>query len=147
MSDMVCIVSLLISIIIVLVLLYYTNKKENMKMKDTKERFDLESITKNISENYKPVNIKLTTYEEEQEENAIISYEELVRQTNNNRINYDTSYVHTESDIDVKKIDLDNDVNSKSVVSNEKSGLTLMSYEKEEEFLKTLRQLQGTLIR
>lgn len=147
MSDMVCIVSLLISIIIVLVLLYYTNKKENMKMKDTKERFDLESITKNISENYKPVNIKLTTYEEEQEENAIISYEELVRQTNNNRINYDTSYIHTESDIDVKKIDLDNDVNSNSVISNEKSGLTLMSYEKEEEFLKTLRQLQGTLIR
>ena len=116
-------------------------------MKDTKERFDLESITKNISENYKPVNVKLTSYEEEQEENAIISYEELVRQTNNNRINYDTSYIHTESDIDVKKIDLDNDVNSNSVISNEKSGLTLMSYEKEEEFLKTLRQLQGTLIR
>ncbi len=116
-------------------------------MKDTKERFDLESITKNISENYKPVNVKLTTYEEEQEENAIISYEELVKQTNNNKINYDTSYIHNESDIEVRKIDLDNESNSKEYLSNERSGITLMSYEKEEEFLRALRKLQGTLVR
>ena len=117
-------------------------------MKNVKERFDLESITKNISENYKPENVRLTSYEQEQEDNAIISYEELVRQTNENKLNYDTSYKYEEDDIDVKKIDLDNEVTeSTSYVSNSKPQITLMSYEKEEEFLKALKQLQGTLVR
>ena len=117
-------------------------------MKDVKERFDLESITKNISENYKPVNVRLTSYEQEQEENAIISYEELVKQTNENKLNYDTTYSSDELDIDVKKIDLDNEVSENpSYVTNSKPQITLMSYEKEEEFLKALKQLQGTLVR
>lgn len=118
-------------------------------MKENKERFDLEAITKNISENYKPVNVKLTSYEQEQEENAIISYEELVAQMeNNNKINYDTSYIHHDDDVDVRKIDADNEIKeSDTQVSNNRTGLTCMTYEKEEEFLKALKQLQSTLVR
>lgn len=117
-------------------------------MKNVKERFDLESITKNISENYKPANVRLTSYEQEQEENAIISYEELVRQTNENKINYDTSYTHDESDIEIKKIDLGNEApTGVALIKNTKPDITLMSYEKEEEFLKALKKLQGTLVR
>ena len=62
-------------------------------MKNKTERFDLEAITKNISENYKPVNVRLTSYEQEQEDNAIISYEELVNKMNASKINYDNNYV------------------------------------------------------
>ena len=117
-------------------------------MKNVKERFDLESITKNISENYKPENVRLTSYEQEQEENAIISYEELVRQTAENKINYDTSFKCDEEDIEVKKIDLDSEtVDKTSFVSNNGPKLSLMSYEQEEAFLKALKQLQGTLVR
>lgn len=117
-------------------------------MKENKERFDLEAITKNISENYKPATVKLTSYEQEQEDNAIISYEELVKQIDSNRINYDTSYKHHDDEISVKKIDADNEIlESEKQVSNETNGLTLMNYEKEEEFLRALRQLQSNLAR
>ena len=57
-------------------------------MKENKERFDLEAITRNITENYKPAMVQLTSYEQEQEDNAIISYEELVNKMENNHINY-----------------------------------------------------------
>ena len=117
-------------------------------MKNIKERFDLESITKNISENYKPVNVRLTSYEQDQEDNAIISYEELVRKSNDNKLNYDTSYTSDETDIEVKKIDLENEnIDNPVAVPDRKPQVTFFSYEKEEEFLKALKQLQGTLVR
>ena len=117
-------------------------------MKNKQERFDLEAITKNISENYKPVNVRLTSYEQEQEDNAIISYEELVNKMNSSKINYDNSYIHEESDIDVRKIEVDKDIDEeKEFVSNKTSGLNMMNYEKEEEFLNILKKLQESLVR
>ena len=134
-------------ILIILALLWILNKKENM-MKNKQERFDLEAITKNISENYKPVNVRLTSYEQEQEDNAIISYEELVNKMNSSKINYDNSYIHEESDIDVRKIEVDKDIDEeKEFVSNKTSGLNMMNYEKEEEFLNILKKLQESLVR
>jgi len=117
-------------------------------MRQTKERFDLEKITKNIERDYKPVNISLTSFEQEQEDNAIISYQELLKQKNtNNSISYDTSYIN-EDDLDIKKIDVDNEfLDEEKKVSNNQTGFSLMNYEKEEEFLKALKQLQGTLVR
>ena len=116
-------------------------------MKETKERFDLEKITKNIERDYKPINVRPTSYEQEQEENAIISYDELVQQINSNKINYDTNYIH-DNEIDVKKIDVDNEVpESTKQVDDSVNGLTCMNYEKEEDFLKALKQLQSTLVR
>ena len=113
-----------------------------------KERFDLEAITKNITENYKPEMVQLTSYEQEQEDNAIISYEELVNRMESNRLNYDPSYVHHDDEISVKKIDLDNEYYEEDKkVSDQTSGLTLMDYEKEEKFLESLRQLQSNLAR
>ena len=101
-------------------------------MRQTKERFDLEKITKSIERDYKPVNINLTSFEQEQE---------------NNSISYDTSYVN-DDDLDIKKIDVDNEFrDEEKKVSNNNTGFSLMNYEKEEEFLKALKQLQGTLVR
>ena len=108
-------------ILVILALLWILNKKENM-MKNKQERFDLEAITKNISENYKPVSVRLTTYEQEQEDNAIISYEELVNKMNASKINYDNSYIHDESDIEVRKIEVDKEIDEeKEFVSNKTS--------------------------
>lgn len=113
-----------------------------MISKAKKDMIDLESITKNIEETYKPINIKLTSYEEEQENNAIISYKELLN-TNNNAVNYEE--YDNKTDIDVKKIDL-NTVED-STINTPKIEINLMSYEKEEAFLQALKKLQSTLAR
>ena len=135
---------LLISVIVLRAL---KNKEEIMssEAKSRRDMIDLEKITKNIERDYKPANINLTSYEQEQEDNAIISYQELLNSKNKNHDNYDGSF-NNKTDIDIKKVDLSN---------NEKNGydehnqinITLMSYEKEEAFLKALKQLKIDLAR
>lgn len=135
---------LLISVIVLRAL---KNKEEIMssESKSRRDMIDLEKITKNIERDYKPANINLTSYEQEQEDNAIISYQELLNSKDKNHVNYDGSF-NNKTDIDIKKVDLSN---------NEKNGydehnqinITLMSYEKEEAFLKALKQLKIDLAR
>ena len=57
--------------------------------KSRRDMIDLEKITKNIERDYKPANINLTSYEQEQEDNAIISYQELLNSKDKNHVNYD----------------------------------------------------------
>lgn len=109
------------------------------------DMLELEAITKNIEKDYKPINIELTSYEQEQENNAIISYDELVSNKSANQIKYDDSY-QSNLDISVKKVNINENVKSSKAV-NTKIDLPLMSYEKEEAFLKALRQLQSDLAR
>ena len=78
----------------------------NVLKKAKKDRIDLEAITRNIEENYKPAAIRLTSYEEEQESNAIISYQELLTNKDNQQINYDDEY-QSKIDLNVKKVDLE----------------------------------------
>ena len=112
--------------------------------KAKKDRIDLEAITKNIEENYKPATIELTSYEQEQENNAIISYQELLSNKDSKQVNYDDEFEST-MDIDVKKVDLTSNKGSK--VPKTKLEVTLMNYEMEEAFLKALKQLQVDLSR
>ena len=116
----------------------------NTRLKSKKDMIDLEKITKNIETNYKPAIIELTSYEQEQEKNAIISYDELVSARNKDAVNYDNEYQNA-SDIDIKKVNLSNKMGDE--VPQTKIEVTLMSYEKEEAFLKALRQLQNDLAR
>ena len=113
--------------------------------KARKDMIDLEKITKNIEADYKPLNIDLTNYELEQENNAIISYDELIKSKDRLSVNYDETFKPLDG-IDVKKVDL-----SASAPNNpgeaEKIALPLISYEKEEAFLKALKQLQMDLAR
>ena len=104
---------------------------------------DLNSIKEKIEKDYKPSAVKLTDYEEEQEKNAIISYEELLNNTKNKSFSYDENYVSDTEEISVKKINLDNN----STLENNNSNLKvkLMSYDKEEAFLTALKQLQQNL--
>lgn len=133
-------------LISVLVLRTLKNKEENMssEAKSKRDMIDLEKITKNIEKDYKPVNINLTSYEQEQEDNAIISYQELLNSKDKNHVNYDNGF-NNKTDIDVKKVDLSN--NSKNNYDQSSINITLMSYEKEEAFLKALKQLKIDLAR
>ncbi len=108
-----------------------------------KDMRDLERITKNIESEYKPVTIELTSYEQEQEDNAIISYEELLNNRDNN-YSYDESF-QSDSDVSVKKLDLDKITNQINTTEHEHIEVKLMNYDKEEAFLAALRKLQSEL--
>lgn len=109
-----------------------------------RDMIDLEKITKNIEKDYKPININLTKYEQEQEDNAIISYQELLNSKDKKHVNYEDDF-DSKTDIEVRKVDLNN--NSKNDYDQSKINVTLMSYEKEEAFLKALKQLKIDLAR
>lgn len=134
---------ILISIII---LNSMKNKERSMsaRLKSRKDMIDLEAITKNIETNYKPAIVELTSYEQEQENNAIISYDELLEARGKDGVNYDSEYQNS-SDINIKKVNLSDKLGDE--IPQTKIEVTLISYEKEEAFLKALRQLQNDLAR
>ena len=115
--------------------------------KAKRDMIDLEAITKNLEDNYRPQVIELTNYEREQEESAVISYEELLKKKTSNVVNYDTSYVN-DGAVEVKKLDLRENVEKEETyIPSQKIEVNLFDYEKEEAFLKALRQLQSDLVR
>ena len=111
--------------------------------KANRDMEDLEKISKNIESDYKPVNIELTSYEKEQEDNAIISYDELVK-TQDSGYAYDESYKPV-SDVSVKRIDLDK-ITGQIETPQEHNKVKLLNYDKEEAFLTALKQLQKDLM-
>lgn len=117
------------------------NKPESNIKSDS---FDIEAACKAIEKDYKPESIKLTSYEEEQENNAIISYEELINNKDKMCINYDDEYVFDIPELSVKKFDLKN-VKPADATPLPKLDVKLMSYDKEEDFLKALKELQKNL--
>lgn len=131
---------ILLSIIVVMDKKYKESTMQQIK-KAKKDMIDLETITRNL-EDYHPVNIELTSYEKEQENNAIISYDELVS-SKDKAINYEEEY-GGDMDIQIKKVDL-KETTEMIDTPKTKIEVTLMSYEKEEAFLKALKQLQRDL--
>lgn len=120
------------------------------------ELFDLETITKKL-ENKELNMIDLTEFEEEQEKDAIISYEELLnrakgniyslnneskeRVTNNlNNISYDIPYKNEImlDDLIVKEVDIKG-------LENPSNNVKAVSYSEEDAFLSALKQLQEQL--
>ena len=107
------------------------------------DSIDLNEIIETIEENNtKPIN--MTSYEEEQEEKAIISYDELIENAKTYPINYDTEEL-VDNEIKVKKINLDQLANKESTEEPKKIEVKLIKYEKEEAFLKELKQLSEIL--
>ncbi|MBO4600630.1 MAG: hypothetical protein J5634_00085 [Bacilli bacterium] len=106
------------------------------------ELLDLESITKAL-ENKETNNIDLTSFEEEQERDAIISYDELLRKQQPQqpyKVSYKKEMMY--DDLSVKEVDLDSLSNP---VTEEKHDIKLVSYEEEEAFLEALKSLQKSL--
>lgn len=134
----------LITLIILIITVIYIYRFSTMEMNEeseVNEMFDLKEITKQIEENPREINIDLTPYEKEQEEKAIISYDELLRSNNAMKINYKEE--DKTSGVMVKKVDLDN-VADKAEKSKD-TKVNVISYEKEEAFLEALKKLKNML--
>ncbi len=114
------------------------NLEETSEMKIAKE------ITKSLTNpDVATSRIDFTDYEKDQEEKAIISYDELLSKEGNYKINYENEeYL---DDLSVKKFDLDNLVTEEDKDVKPEFKGHVISYAKEEEFLKALKQLQLNL--
>lgn len=106
------------------------------------ELLDLESLTKKLKAEEGTERITCTEYEKDQEEKAIISYEELLKKKNKYAINYEKEEVM--DDLIVKKVNLNNLVNKneEEKIENE---IRVISYQKEEAFLDALKELNSLL--
>lgn len=156
--DVVFFFAVLALMLLVIVLIYFlrentgevdnniTFKQSDNNMKiDTSNHDEITSL-KEITEaleNAEPSSIDLNKYEEEQEEKAIISYDELLKRKNDFAINY-SEEESLDDDLTVKKVDLDHLVN-KDVVVKPEIKVSVISYQKEEAFLEALKQLQQNL--
>ena len=162
--DILFIVAILGLVVLIVTLIYIVkmNKKEDFEFNEDEninnedDELDLVSISKEIDESpTKP--ITLNDYEREQEEKAIISYDELIKTKDIpvEEINY-----KSEEDIDgltVKKVDIDEltkpielpkiklkEFKDNELKDNEEKNI-LISYEEEEEFLNALKKLEQLL--
>lgn len=114
------------------------------KVDEVNEIETIESIKEHIEKEYNPGTITLTEYESEQEKNAIISYEELIKNKDKFNVSYDEEYVSDTEEISIKKISLEETNLKEETKSN--LNVRLMSYDKEEAFLTALKQLQQNLL-
>lgn len=105
------------------------------------ELLDLEGLTKKLKEEQSD-QVNINKYEQEQEEKAIISYDELLKRSNQYAINYEKEEVL--DDLTVKKVNL-NDLISKENKEVVHYDVQVISYEKEEDFLKALKELNRLL--
>jgi len=129
--------SLTFVLILLFIYMIYLIKRE-----DPKESDSLDNIVKTIEREYKPGNITLTEYETEQEKNAIISYDELIKNKENMNLSYDEEYESNNNEVSIKKISYEQ---TNDIENTNKINVKLMSYEKEEEFLIALKQLQQNI--
>lgn len=154
--DYVFFFAIVVLIILVVTLIYFIKinddvlvdktpkktKKEDLE--ETQEMKIVKEITKNMVENDSPKEtINFTDYEKDQEEKAIISYDELVNKENDYEINYEKEEYY--DDLSVKKLDLDNLVTEKGEHVESKFTGRVISFAKEEAFLNALKQLQSSL--
>lgn len=144
--DIVFYFSILILMILIVILIYFIKinkleEKEKNKLGETQEMKIAKELREGMKNNDKM--IEFTDYEQDQENKAIISYDELVNKENNNyELNYETEEMH--DDLSVKKVDLDNLVNkSNNSISNLE--VRVISFQKEEAFLEALKRLQKEL--
>lgn len=132
--------------ILIVCLIYFIRINEEVLEKE--EKIDTPEGLKEIAEAMKNAEEKkpvtFTSYEKEQEEKAIISYEELLNKSGH------ISYVEENrcDDVLVKRVDMNSLFNpiEGEKVEAPKIEVRLMSFEKEEEFLRTLKELQKNLL-
>ena len=141
--DIIFFFAVLILMILIVTLIYFIKINNETEEKDLEETQEMK-IAKELRDSMKnsEPTIKFTDYEKDQEDKAIISYDELLNKGNNYELNYEKEEMH--DDLSVKKVDLDNSVNkNNNTVSNIE--VRLISFQKEEAFLEALKRLQKEL--
>lgn len=144
MGDYIFLIATFVIILAFVYVLYLIKRDEDMGSLYSNDDISyLENVKEKLESEYKPNEIDLTDYEKEQEESAIISYEELIKNKNKMNISYDENYKSDTEEINVKKIML----NDKGIKEEDTKTLDvkLMNYDKEEAFLVALKQLQKNL--
>ena len=106
------------------------------------ELIDLESLTKKLKEEENTDRVNCTEYEKDQEEKAIISYDEILQKKNKYAINYEKEEII--DDLIVKKVNL-NDLENKNKEEVINAEVRVISYQKEEAFLSALKELNSIL--
>ena len=118
----------------------FSNAQHNNYDDEEGELLDLQTITKAL-ENKDVNTVDLTQFEEEQERDAIISYDELIKKSSPNTFSYKKETMI--DDVSVKEIDLDS--LCKTCDNKENTFVKSISYEEEEAFLEALKSLQKSL--
>ena len=131
-------------IVLIVSLIYFIRVNEDIIVLD--EQIDdpdnLKAIAGAIkNEEKKP--IKFTSYEKEQEDKAIISYDELLSNTGQYELNYASE--ETKGDVSVKQFDLNNLINTNVKAEEHPTEIHVISLKREEEFLEALKKLQKYL--
>ncbi len=117
-------------------------KEEKEEYNDEEgELIDLAGLTKKLEMVRNTKEDSVTAYEKDQEEKAIISYDELLKKKNKYAINYEKEEVM--DDLVVKKVDLHDLVNKNEI--DEIKEVRVISYDREEAFLKALKELNQLL--
>ena len=143
MGDYIFFISAFILMLCFVYIIFLIKRDDTMETYYKNDSNYLNEVKEHIEKEYRPENSNLTDYEEEQEKNAIISYEELIKNKDKFGISYDEKYNNENKEIVVKKISLDNSGKNKEKPSELK--VKLMSYDKEEAFLTALKKLQHNL--
>lgn len=141
--DLVFFFAVLVLMILIVTLIYFikiNNEDEDKSLEETAEMKIVKEITSNLDKEVP--NVDFTEYEKEQENKAIISYEELLGKTNNYELNYEKEDYY--DDLLVKKVNLDNIVNLKEE-KTPRIEVRVISFQEEEAFLQALKQLQKEL--
>ncbi len=110
---------------------------------EEEELLDLEGLTKKLQKQSENEQASISKYEEEQEEKAIISYDELLASHHNYAINYEKEEVM--DDLIVKKVNLNDLLNTTSETKDDPIEVRVISYQKEEAFLNALKELNNLL--
>ena len=143
--DIVFFFAVLILMVLVVTLIYFIKINNDEEVKDKKEETAEMKIVREIQENLgkEEPTVNFTEYEKDQEDKAIISYDELLNKNNSKYgLNYEKEEV--QDDFSVKKVNLDDLVNKNSE-EVPKVDVRVISFAKEEAFLQALKQLQKEL--
>lgn len=130
--DYILFFSVVFLLILVLILVYFIKINEAPK-----ETFEQKPI-----KNEDKINV-FSSYEEEQEKKAVISYEELKKVNQNKKINYEEE-INIDG-INIKKINLQDLYTDEEEPVNESRNIIIIDTRHEEEFLNTLKRLQSVL--
>lgn len=142
--DIVFFFAVLILMVLVVTLIYFIKINNEEEQKNEKEETAEMKIVREIQENIgkEEPTINYTEYEKDQEDKAIISYDELLHKKNNYSLNYEKEEFL--DDVSIKKVNLDDLVNRNNEAAP-KVDVRVISFAKEEAFLQALKQLQKEL--
>ena len=133
--DYILYFSVLMLLILIISFIFILNNDDEIGSEPVKkEELDLNYIVNKIDENPTPL-IDMTEYEEEQEQKAIISYDELVNESNKKQLLYEKEQL-IDNCIPAKKINLNDFVKEEKQEYNDAN---VFHYEREEAFLQTLK--------